>query len=70
MSGPVGGEHRSGERGKRRYCGWTTSISHPFETKGNHCLLAFTGESSFKGFFGGAGLRPSTVGVLFIGEFA
>ena len=27
----------------------------------SHCLLVFTGESSFKGFIGGAGLRPSTV---------
>ena len=27
----------------------------------NHCLLVFTGESSFHGFLGGAGFRPSTV---------
>ena len=43
------------------YCGWTKSISHHLETMGNHCLLVFRGESSFRGFLGGAGLRPSTV---------
>ena len=36
------------------YCGWTKSISHQFETNCNHCLLVFTGESSFQGFLGGA----------------
>ena len=36
------------------YCGWTKPISHHFETTGNHCLLVFTGESSFQGFLGGA----------------
>ena len=30
---------------------------------GNHDLLVFTGESSFQALFGGAGFRPSTVGV-------
>ena len=30
------------------------------ETMGIHCYLVFTGESSFQGFFGGAGFRPST----------
>ena len=34
------------------YCGWTKSISHQFETNGNHCWLVFTGESSFQGFLG------------------
>ena len=29
------------------------------ETMGSHCLLAFTGESTFQSFFGGAGFRPS-----------
>ena len=28
-------------------------------------ILAFTGESSFQGYLGGAGVRPSTVGGLF-----
>ena len=31
------------------------------KTMGSHCLLVFTGESSFQGFLGGAGFRPSTV---------
>ena len=35
--------------------------SHHLETMGNHCSLVFTGESSFQGFLGGAGFRPSTV---------
>ena len=34
---------------------------HHFEAMGKQCLWAFTGESSFQGFLGGAGLRPSTV---------
>ena len=29
-----------------------TDFLHHFETKGNHCLLAFTGQSSFEGFLG------------------
>ena len=33
---------------------WTKSISHQLETMGNHCLLVFAGESSFRGFVGGA----------------
>ena len=39
-------------------------ILHHFETMGNHCLLVYTGESSFQGFLGGA--RPSTVSPRFI----
>ena len=31
------------------------------ETMRNHCALVCTGESSFQGFLGGAGFRPSTV---------
>ena len=34
---------------------------HHFETMGHHCLLVPAGESSFQGFSGGAGFRPSTV---------
>ena len=30
----------------RGYCGWTESISHHFESIGNHCSLVFTGESN------------------------
>ena len=30
------------------YCGGTKSISHHLRNHGNHCLLAFTGESSFQ----------------------
>ena len=30
-------------------------------TMRHHCLLVFTGESTFQGFSGGAGFRPSTV---------
>ena len=33
---------------------------------GNPCLLVFTGDSSFQGFLGGAGFRPSTVGLLIL----
>ena len=33
---------------------WVDGILHHFETMGRHCLLAFTGESSFQGFLGGA----------------
>ena len=40
---------------------WMDEILHHLETMGNHCLLVFTGESSFQGFLGGAGFRPSTV---------
>ena len=43
------------------YCGRTKSISHHVEAMGNHGLLVFTGESSFQGFLGGVGFRPSTV---------
>ena len=28
---------------------------------GNHCLWVFAAKSSFQGFLGGAGFRPSTV---------
>ena len=38
---------------------WMDEILHHFETMGIHCLLVFTGESSFQ--LGGAGFRPSTV---------
>ena len=41
---------------------WIDEIMHHFETMGNHCWLAFTGDSSFQGFLGGAGFPPSTVG--------
>ena len=41
--------------------GSSKSVSHHFETRGNHCSLVFTGESSFQGSLGGAGFRPSTV---------
>ena len=37
---------------------WMDQILHHFETMGIHCLLMFT---SFPGFFGCAGFRPSTV---------
>ena len=33
------------------YCGWTKSVSHHYETIGNHCALEFTGASSVPGFF-------------------
>ena len=46
---------------RRPYCGWTKSIAHLFETLGSHGVLVFIGESSFQGFLGGAGFRPSTV---------
>ena len=36
----------------------------PLFVMGNHCVLAFTDESSFRGFLGGAGFRPSTVCAL------
>ena len=36
-------------------------ILHHVETMINPCWLVFTGESSFKGFLGGAGFCPSTV---------
>ena len=45
---------------------WMDKILHHFETKGHPRFLVFTGESSFKGFLGGAGLRPSTVGVTHV----
>ena len=38
-----------------KYCGWTKSILHHFETMGTHRWLVVTGESSFHGFSGGAG---------------
>ena len=41
------------------------TILHHIETMGCHCFLVFTGESSFQGFLGGAGFRPSTVGLAF-----
>ena len=40
---------------------WMDEILHHLETMGNHCLLVFTGDSSFQGFLDGAGFRPSTV---------
>ena len=36
-------------------------ILHRFQTRRNHCWLAFTGKLSFHGFSGGAGFRSSTV---------
>ena len=33
---------------------WMDEILHHLEIMGNHCLLVFTGESSFHGFLGGA----------------
>ena len=33
---------------------WMDEILHHFEIMGNHCLLVFTGQSSFQGFLGGA----------------
>ena len=36
-------------------------ILHHFEAMENHCLLVVRGKSSFQGFLGGAGLRPSAV---------
>ena len=33
---------------------WMVGILHHFEAMGNHCLLAFAGESSFWCFLGGA----------------
>ena len=44
---------------------WMDGILHQIEPMKNQCLLAFTGESSFPGFLGGAGFRPSAVGVRF-----
>ena len=41
---------------------WVDEILHHVETTGNHCLLVFTGQSSFQGFYGGAGFCSSTVG--------
>ena len=41
---------------------WMDEILHHLETMGSHGCLVFTGESTFQGFLGGAGLRPSTVG--------
>ena len=40
---------------------WVYEILHHFETKGNHCVLVFIGQSSFEGFLGNAGVCPSTV---------
>ena len=37
---------------------------HHVETMGNHCLLVFTGESSFHGFLDDAGFRLSTVSLF------
>ena len=36
---------------------WMNKILHHLETMKNHCLLVFTGESSFQRFLGGAGCR-------------
>ena len=41
---------------------WMDKNLHHFETMGNHCVLVFTGESSFQGFLSGAGFCLSTVG--------
>ena len=40
-------------------------ILHHLETMGNNLSWVFTGESSFQGFLGGAGFRPSTVGLSY-----
>ena len=40
---------------------WVGNILHHFATMGTISLLLFIGESSFQGFLGGAGCRPSTV---------
>ena len=40
---------------------WMDEILHHVETMNNLCSLVFTGESSFQGFLGGEGFRPSTV---------
>ena len=48
------------------YRGWTRNpLRHHWKTMGNHCLLVFTGDSSFQGFLGGAisGFRPPTEGL-------
>ena len=52
------------------YRGWlkSKSISHHFETMVETIQLVFTRESAFQDFLGGAGVRPSTVGVLFGGK--
>ena len=39
---------------------WVDDFLHHFEAMGNHCLLVFTGESSFQGFLGGAKWISST----------
>ena len=44
-------------------------LLHHFESMVDHCLLVFTGQSSFRGFLGGAGFRPSTVASLFSPNF-
>ena len=38
---------------------WMDELLHHFESVGNHCLLV--AGSSFQGFLGDAGVRPSTV---------
>ena len=44
---------------------WMDEVrSHHFKTMRNHCLLVFTGESSFYGFSGDAGYRPSKECIL------
>ena len=40
---------------------WMDEFLHHFETMKNCCPLVVRGESSFQGFLGGAGFRPSTV---------
>ena len=40
---------------------WMDEILHHFESMRNHCLLVFTGKSTFQGFLGGVGFRLSTV---------
>ena len=43
---------------------WMGEMLHQMENMGNHCVLIFTGESSFQSFSGGAGFRPSTVSMV------
>ena len=40
---------------------WIDKFLHHLKTMENHCLLVCAGESSFQGFLGGAGFRPSAV---------
>ena len=49
---------------------WVDEILHYFETVTNHCTLVFTEEASPQGFLGGAGFRPSTVGMAHLASQA